>query len=227
MQEHITRALLALVPGARWAATRVTVEHAYTQLDVQSRDTWSGSVDGLAARLADALSTEKDIPAGTASTPAVRPIRTAVLVALARALRDDATADDALNGLAELGEAVAADAPEEAVTAWADAVAHLARLDDAVPASDGGYVYRAEHDAIHMGHYATAAAARAHCEGALSDEHPAGTTLTFDWLGGDDPEDPEEPLELVATVAEGPETTTGYLVVPVPVAAAYDPDADQ
>ncbi|MFD6421737.1 hypothetical protein [Streptomyces sp. NPDC060198] len=230
MQEAITRALLALVPGARWPSTRVRIEHSYTQLDVQSVDSWSGSVDGLAARIADALGTEGDTPAlaGAAPTPSVRAIRTAVLVALARALCDDATTDDVLNGLNELGEAVAAEAPERAVAAWADTIAHTAGLDAvALPDSASGRVYRAQRGALGLGLYFTEAAARQHCEDELSNQYSADVALTFDWIGEEDPDDPGDPSELVFQIDAGHERTTAYTVVPLTVAAAYDPDAEQ
>ncbi|MFE7347490.1 hypothetical protein [Streptomyces fimicarius] len=57
VQHPIAQALLAMVPGARPDATRVTIEHAYAQLDVQSVDSWTGTVDGLACRVAEHLRT--------------------------------------------------------------------------------------------------------------------------------------------------------------------------
>ncbi|MFS0694336.1 hypothetical protein [Streptomyces nitrosporeus] len=74
MQSTIAAAILATIPGADLGSTRVRIERHYTQLDVQSVDSWSGGVSGLACRIADYLSTtlalEKDTPAGAEFTPA-------------------------------------------------------------------------------------------------------------------------------------------------------------
>ncbi|WP_267244397.1 hypothetical protein [Streptomyces sp. PR69] len=76
---------------------------------------------------------------------------------------------------------------------------------------------------IALGHYTTAAAARAHCEVQLSREYPPHVALLHDWIRDDDP---HAPWELVATADGGPEEPTGYVVTPLLVKAAYDEEAD-
>lgn len=84
-------------------------------------------------------------------------------------------------------------------------------------------VYRAQHDSIVMGLYTTAAAARAHCEGAERSSWPTGTNLTFDWI-----EDEEDGVvEMTVFAGQNDESTTGYVVTPLTVAAAYDEEADE
>ncbi|MEV6450959.1 hypothetical protein AB0M75_06590 [Streptomyces anulatus] len=165
-----------------------------------------------------------------ASTPTIsaRAARTAVLVAIARTLREQPTGARLLDGLDELGEAVVCEDLGE-IAAWADALASLAHIDDDLGAAEAQPAaahtdYRAEHESIHVGHYTTEAAARRHCEALVSDEHPADRALVFDWIGDED--DPEEPSELTVQVDGGDETPTGYVVVPLTVAAEHDPDAE-
>lgn len=88
-------------------------------------------------------------------------------------------------------------------------------------------VFRAGYqgEGIPLGWYTTFDAAREHCEATLSSEHPAHVTVAFDWIG--DPSEPLDPWELVATIGGGDEQPTGYVVTPIEVAAAYDPDAEQ
>lgn len=69
LQPTLAEALLAMVPHSELDATRVTIEHTYTQLDVQSVDSWTGDVNGLACRIANHLQQEKDTLAGATSTP--------------------------------------------------------------------------------------------------------------------------------------------------------------
>nr|WP_239096505.1 hypothetical protein [Streptomyces sp. SID11385] len=79
-------------------------------------------------------------------------------------------------------------------------------------------VYRAAHEAIVMGLYTTAEAARAHCEDAFDANVPG---LTFAWI-----EDEEDgTAELAAAFAVG-ERPTGYVVTTLTAEAAYDPEAD-
>ncbi|MFD4000887.1 hypothetical protein [Streptomyces rubiginosohelvolus] len=222
----ITGAILGVLPGATLDA-RVTVEQP---LQV-GRDTWTGTVAGLAQRIADATE-GKDTREGE-STPTIsaRDARTAVLVSIARALREQPTAAQLLGGLDELGEAVVCEDVREIAT-WADALASLAHIDDdlgvtAAQPPPALTVYRAEHETIRVGHYTTEAAARRHCEALVSNEHPADRALVFDWIGhGSEGEYPEEPFELVVQVDGGPDQFTGYVVVPLSVAVAYDPDAE-
>lgn len=97
-------------------------------------------------------------------------------------------------------------------------------------ASTSLIVYRAEYEggSIPLGLYTTPEAAKAHCQDELSSEYAASVTVVWDWLG-DDPEDdpdPLDPIELVVQVDGGEEQTTGYVVTPLLVGTAYDPDAD-
>ncbi|MCX4504290.1 hypothetical protein [Streptomyces anulatus] len=217
----VTGAILGVLPGATPEA-RITVEQPLQT----GRDTWTGTVSGLAQRIADATETGKDTLAGE-STPAlsIRDARTTVLVAVARALREQPTGAQLLDGLSELGEAVVcADLGE--IAAWADALASLAHIDDALGAAAEQplVMYRAKCKTIPLGTYTTEGAARAHAEHALSSEYGPERTLLRDWIG--DEHGPEELRELVVQVDGGDARYTGYTVVPVPVATSFDPDAE-
>ncbi|MFD6587304.1 hypothetical protein ACFWED_10525 [Streptomyces anulatus] len=223
----ITGAVLGVLPGACPEA-RITVEQPLQT----GRDTWTGTVSGLARRIADDIE-GKDTRTAGGSTPTIsaRAARTTVLVAIARALREQPTAAQLLDGLDHLGEAVVQEDLGE-IASWADALGSLAHIDDALGAADAQPAaahtdYRAEHETVHVGHYTTEAEARRHCEALVSDEHPADRTLSFDWAGlGDEADDPEQPYELVVQVDGGPQQFTGYFVVPITVAAEHDPDAE-
>ncbi|MFI6347280.1 hypothetical protein [Streptomyces sp. NPDC050560] len=83
-------------------------------------------------------------------------------------------------------------------------------------------VYRASHDPIVMGLYTTAAKARKHCETDERRSWPTGTRLSFDWI-----EDEKDGVaELVVVAGQNEESTTGYTVTSLKVAAEYDPEAD-
>ncbi|MFJ8844304.1 hypothetical protein ACIRFF_15530 [Streptomyces cyaneofuscatus] len=179
-------------------------------------------------RLAEADTTEegKDTQPGESTpTMSVRAARTTVLVAVARALREQPTGAQVLSGIDELGEAVVCEDLDQ-VVAWADALAALAGIDIALGAvaEQPLVVYRAEHGTIPAGLYTTEAEARRHCESLVSDEYPARTALFFDWIGDED--DPEEPYELVVQGPQEDAVPTGYIVVPLEVAATFDPDAE-
>ncbi|MFD4745012.1 hypothetical protein ACFWOS_06085 [Streptomyces rubiginosohelvolus] len=220
----ITGAVLGVLPGATLDA-RITVEQPLQT----GRDTWTGTVASLAERIADAIEAGKGTREGE-STPTLsaRGARTAVLIAIARGLREQPTGARLLDGLDELGEAAVCE-DAEAMTEWADALAALVGVDEGLGAAATAplTVYRAEHETIRVGHYTTEAAARRHCESLVSDEYPADRTLTYLWAGlGDEDDDPEEPYELVVQVDGGAQVFTGYVVVPLAVAVAYDPDAE-
>jgi hypothetical protein len=84
-------------------------------------------------------------------------------------------------------------------------------------------VFRAEHDSIVFGLYTTAEAAREHCEAHERHSWPTGTTLAFDWI-----EDEEDGVaELAVTAGQNEESTTGYVVIALEVASAYDPETDE
>lgn len=105
---------------------------------------------------------------------------------------------------------------------------HLSRAADKVekdtlrgestPATAPVTVYRAEHDAIVMGLYTTAEAARAHCEDELLRAVPGAS---LDWV-----EDEEDGVaELVAAFGDD-ERPTLYVVTQLTAEAEYDPEAD-
>ncbi|NUS58511.1 MAG: hypothetical protein HOV66_27215, partial [Streptomycetaceae bacterium] len=83
-------------------------------------------------------------------------------------------------------------------------------------------VYRPSHDAIPMGLYLTAAAAREHCEDEERRSWMAGTDLTFDWI-----EDDEDGVAELVIEDGGEEVTTGYVVTALEISAAYDREADE
>jgi hypothetical protein len=80
-------------------------------------------------------------------------------------------------------------------------------------------VYRAEYDVIPFGLYTTPEAARAHCEAHLRREQP---TAALDWIVDDE----DGVAELVTTV-DGSSDATGYVVIALEVASAYDEEADE
>ncbi|WP_172384757.1 hypothetical protein [Streptomyces sp. MNP-20] len=82
-------------------------------------------------------------------------------------------------------------------------------------------IYRAEHpdSGITLGHYGTAAAARAHCEAMARREIPGAS---LDWI-----EDEEDgTAELAAAFGED-ERATGYVVTALELASEYDEEADE
>ncbi|MEU2901309.1 hypothetical protein ABZ771_00200 [Streptomyces globisporus] len=221
----ITAAILGVLPGATLDA-RVTVEQPLQH----GRDTWTGTVTGLAQRIADATEGKDTQPGESTLTISARDARTTVLVSIARALREQPTAAQLLGGLDELGEAAVCEDVREIAT-WGDALASLAHIDDdlgitAAQPPPAHTVYRAEHETIHVGHYTTETAARRHCEALVSNEHPADRALLYTWASLGDEGDSDEPYELVVQVDGGPQEFTGYVVVPLDVAAAYDPHAE-
>ncbi|MEU8704168.1 hypothetical protein [Streptomyces sp. NPDC048565] len=162
---------------------------------------------------------EKDTaaPAGATSTPGT------VLVAVARALREQPTGAQLLEGLDELGELSVCDGEPAEIAWWVAALCHLVHLDD-VPAAPT-VVYRAEHDAIAAGTYTTAEAAQQHCEALVSREYPEAVAVFFEWCV-DEEGDALAVAELDVRV-DGEHIVTGYTVTPLEVASAYDPDADE
>ncbi|MGS2588043.1 hypothetical protein [Streptomyces hebeiensis] len=89
-------------------------------------------------------------------------------------------------------------------------------------------VYRASHDSIDMGIYTTREAAREHCEAYVRREEPEGSILHLSWWT-EDVADDEATYELHVTPAAVGSTirATGYVVTPLTVASAYDPDAEE
>lgn len=178
------------------------------------------AVAELAALQARVAELEKDTTAraGATSTPGT------VLVAIARALREQPTGAQLLEGLDELGELSVCDGEPAEIDWWVAALCHLIHLDN-IPAAPT-VVYRAGHDAIVAGLYTTPEAAQQHCEALVSREYPENTTVTFDWLRAADEGD-YATAELVVDLADGDRVATGYTVTPLEVAAEFDPDADE
>lgn len=90
-------------------------------------------------------------------------------------------------------------------------------------------IYRASHESIVMGLYATAAAAREHCEDVARRERPVSVAdLRLFWREDEDtvnqPEDGE--AELIDGTAPHASRPTGYVVTPLTAAAEYDPEAE-
>ncbi|MEU5284165.1 hypothetical protein AB0G97_09110 [Streptomyces sp. NPDC020755] len=224
LHTQITGAILGVLPGATLDA-RVTVEQPLQT----GRSTWTATVDGLADWIADGIEGKDTLPGGSTPTISARDARSTVLVAIARALREQPTAARLLDGLDELGEAVV-QADLDEIATWADALASLAHIHDALGAATAQPAaahtdYRAEHKTIPLGTYTTPEAAQQHCEAVVSDEYPADATVTFDWLRAKDVGDLAT-AELVVHLADGDSVATGYVVVPIAVAAAYDADAE-
>jgi hypothetical protein len=106
----------------------------------------------------------------------------------------------------------------------------LAKLATAQPV-----IFRAAHDSIVMGYYTSAAEARKHCEAYVRREHAKTTEVQLWWHEGEDTVDQPEfgEAELIehvkSTVVPGPglNRPTGYVVTPIEVSSAFDPDADE
>lgn len=82
-------------------------------------------------------------------------------------------------------------------------------------------VYRASHDSIVMGLYATAAEARKHCEAEERHSWSSTETPTFDWI-----EDEEDGVAELTAWVGGEECVTGYEVTALEISATYDEEAD-
>ncbi|MER7047763.1 hypothetical protein [Streptomyces jumonjinensis] len=80
-------------------------------------------------------------------------------------------------------------------------------------------VYRAWCNTVPLGLYATAAAARAHCEAHVRREIPGAA---LDWIE----DEADGVAELVASFGED-ERSTGYVVTALTVASEYDAEADE
>ncbi|MFF1961023.1 hypothetical protein ACFVWX_29115 [Streptomyces sp. NPDC058220] len=214
-----------------WALGMAVLAHMDGPPAPSTADERTGGMRALIAQLtARVAELEKDTPArgaGAEFTPAsVRAVRTELLIALAVAGREHPTDLQLRGAFDELGETVVCEGTDEEIGHPVDSICQLARLDTA-PGPSGGSaltVYRAAHDVIPVGLYTTMPAAQRHCEALLSDEHPDDSVaLSFDWIG--DADDLEEPWELVAQIDGGEEQATGYVVTPLRVDAAYDPEA--
>ncbi|MGW0545268.1 hypothetical protein ACWD0D_33980 [Streptomyces griseoincarnatus] len=200
----VLNTILSVLPGATREA-RIMLEQP---LQPGGRDTWSGSAVALTGRIADAIE-GKDTLAGESTAQRL-------------CLIQDVLAGTALHWGAA-GKKTSALYAAQAAALHAAGLVHtaeeIAELD-----SRARTVYRAEHETIPVGSYTTEAEARRHCESLISDEYPVGTALFFDWIGEED--DPEEPRELVVQGPHEDAVPTGYIVVPLEVAATFDPDAE-
>ncbi|MGY0023706.1 hypothetical protein ACVHNB_32650 [Streptomyces sp. YJ-C3] len=122
--------------------------------------------------------------------------------------------------------ALAHDINSRAIDDWSTVLGDAVAGPPAQPETETAttYAFRAEHpdSGITLGHYATAAAARAHCEDMERRSWPTGTTLAFDWIE----DDGDRVAELVVTAGQNEESTTGYTVTALELASAYDEEAD-
>ncbi|MFB7461220.1 hypothetical protein [Streptomyces sp. NPDC056188] len=89
-----------------------------------------------------------------------------------------------------------------------------------------GTVFRASHDSIVMGLYTSREAAQAHCEAKVQQEEPAGSIRHLSWSADDIGPDAEYELHITPAETGGLIRGTGYVVTPLEVASAYDPDGD-
>jgi hypothetical protein len=80
-------------------------------------------------------------------------------------------------------------------------------------------VFRAAHDAIPMGLYSTAAAAREQCEALVRRDWPDNN---IDWI-----DDEDDGVSELTVWVRGEEFTTGYVVTELEVATTYDAEADE
>jgi hypothetical protein len=108
-----------------------------------------------------------------------------------------------------------------------EAQLELDKLDGLTPSEVT--VYRASHDSIVFGLYTTAQAAREHCEAYARREHVGPSELKLWWREDEDTvNQPEEgEAELIESTAPGYARPTGYVVTPLTVASAYDPEVDE
>jgi len=90
-------------------------------------------------------------------------------------------------------------------------------------------VFRASHESIVMGLYATAAEARKHCETVVRREHAETTKVELWWREDEDTVDQPEfgVMELIESTAPHYARPTGYVVTPLEVASAFDEEADE
>lgn len=98
----------------------------------------------------------------------------------------------------------------------------VARITELLAVVLPSHVYRAEHESIPLGTYWTRDAARSHIIALIDAEGVPGIR---GWVPDHGGEDAPEELCLFGP-GEDDETCTGYAVVPVPVATAYDPEAE-
>jgi len=88
-------------------------------------------------------------------------------------------------------------------------------------------IYRASHDSIVMGLYTTRDAAQTHCEAKVRQEEPEGSIQHLSWWADDTGDQAEYELHITPADPGALIHGTGYVVKPLTVAAAYDPDGDE
>jgi hypothetical protein len=101
----------------------------------------------------------------------------------------------------------------------------LAARSTTPPAPAELVVYRAELDTIPLGTYRTERAAMQHCEAVIGRTQPDAAACGR-WIS-DDLEDPDAARTLYLPDGDREELDSGCTVVRIPVADAYDPDADE
>ncbi|MFB7031740.1 MULTISPECIES: hypothetical protein [unclassified Streptomyces] len=140
----------------------------------------------------------------------------------AEALLKLARLSDKSSASSAAGAARAAGAQAHALLAL---VAAQAAAPAVPPAAQAVTVYRAayEHLPFPLGLYATAEAARAHCEALVSGEYAADAAVLFEWFGDED--GPESVWEAAVRIGDQMRLT-GYTVTAVVAEAAYDPEAE-
>lgn len=109
----------------------------------------------------------------------------------------------------------------------ADLIVVLDELLAAAHADDYEFMtYRAEHDGMPLGTYASAAAAKACCEDRV---RRAAPDLRITWVPENDAPDSQQELCTWSPQipVDGDLHGTGYVVTPVDVQGVYDPDAEE
>ncbi|MFC9429307.1 hypothetical protein [Streptomyces sp. NPDC056987] len=205
---------------------------AVTHLDVVTEQEWE------AARTADAVADQGALPvpagpgqekttpaaaAGTAVTPAQASARQAILVALARSLREQPTGAQILDGLDNLGEAVLDEHDAGEIAAWVDGICYLARI----PLAGSVTEYLASHESFPVGRYLRKEAAVEHIEDLLVQEEGPEVRSRIVWS---DPEDEDEEVPVWDVALRDPATgaliPTQYMVTALSLAHDYDREAD-
>jgi hypothetical protein len=125
------------------------------------------------------------------------------------------------DGSEALAGALAAEGLVHAVLSVSEQLRQLVAAQ--TPPAPPTVVYRAYFETMPLGLYSTREAARAHCL-ADAKNHGDDVTKAHWWPQDDDPDGSEECLVLQAP--PGGDLLTDYSVMPLTVAAAYDPDAE-
>ncbi|MFD4968878.1 hypothetical protein [Streptomyces sp. NPDC058424] len=117
---------------------------------------------------------------------------------------------------------------EKSADRWSRFFAPVQALREEEPAdASPQVVFRASHDSIVMGLYTTREAAQAHCEAEVQQEEPQGSIQHLSWSADDIGPDAEYELHITPAETGGLIRGTSYVVTPLEVASAYDPDGDE